>query len=301
MNKYIIIIVTTIILLSGASVFYNSQKEKIASSNSDSNTLIQKLIPETSITHGHGLAVDATNSNKIYIATHHGLFVLINDKDLYAVGENKDDYMGFSPNPKDANVFFSSGHPGSGGNIGFQKSVDGGFTWKKISNGLNGPVDFHAMAISPVNPDIAYGWFQGNIQRSTDGGRTWVKFPTPAPYVALAGDTKDENIVYAASPLGLFKSQNKGETWEKLFEGFVSAIAVHPTLSQTLIVSSEKYGLAKSTDGGKTWIKNNQNFNGESPLFIAFDRQKPEILYFLTEKNGLYKSTDSGDNWNKIR
>jgi len=299
MNNKIIIAVVAIALISG-SVLLLKGKTAIPSSNS---TIAAKkeLIPETSITHGHGLAVDAVDSSKVYIATHHGLLVLVNDIDLYAVGESKDDYMGFSPNLKDAKVFFSSGHPEEGGNIGFQQSTDGGFTWKKVSNGLGGPVDFHGMAVSPLNPSLVFGWYQGNVQRSMDGGKNWQKFSTPGPFVALSSDTQDENIVYAASPLGLFKSQNKGETWEKLVEGFVSAIAIHPTNSQTLIISSEKYGLGKSTDGGKTWQPSNQDFGGESPLFIAFSTQDPAIVYFLTEKNSVYKSTNGGDIWTKIR
>lgn len=269
--------------------------------NKETNQSDQNLFPAQSITHGHGLAVDVANSSKVYIATHHGLLVLINDKDLYAVGKSRDDYMGFSPNPKEAKVFFSSGHPETGGNIGFQKSEDGGATWKKVSNGLEGPVDFHAMAVSPINSNLIFGWYRGNLQRSEDGGKNWLKFATSVPFVALAGDTKDENIVYAASPAGLFKSQNKGESWERLIEGFVAAVAVSPKDNQILLVSSEKLGIVKSTDAGKTWQKIDQGFNGESPLFIAFDKQKPETLYILTEKNSIYKSIDEGTSWSKIR
>jgi hypothetical protein len=107
-------------------------------STDTSESLIQnQLVPESVISHGHGLAVDPNDSSKVYIATHHGLLVLQNDKDLYRVGASMDDYMGFSVHPTESNVFFSSGHPSLGGNIGFMKSLDGGFTWKKISNGVD--------------------------------------------------------------------------------------------------------------------------------------------------------------------
>lgn len=296
-NKYIVIGVIILIgVIAGFSFLGKSQPPESPSSKDSGD----QLIPESSITHGHGLAVDIADSNKIYIATHHGLLVLVNEKDLYRVGKSKDDYMGFSVHPTESNIFFSSGHPESGGNVGFQKSEDGGVTWKKISNGLDGPVDFHTMAVSPVNPNLVFGWYKGNIERSEDGGKNWVNFSTSVPFVALAGDIKEENIVYAASPQGLFKSLNKGETWEKLVEGFVAAVAVHPTASQKLLISSEKLGLAKSADAGKTWQKIDQTFTGESPLFIAFDKHKPEIVYILTEKNSLYKSQDVGTTWNKI-
>lgn len=277
-------------------IFFSSQTKETSNTGK-----AKELIFVNEITHGHGLSVDVADSNKVYIATHHGLLLLQNEKDLYQVGESKDDYMGFSPHPKDSKIFFSSGHPSIGGNIGFQKTEDSGFTWKKVSDGVNGPVDFHAMTVSPANPDLIFGWFRGALHRSEDQGKTWKAFPTDFVIVNLAADPKDEIIVYAASPQGLMVSKNKGKDWSSLLEGFVSTIAINPQDSQKLISFSEKLKLAKSNDGGKNWEKVEQDFNGETPLHTAFDRQKPEIIYTLTEKNSIYKSGDSGNTWNKIR
>jgi photosystem II stability/assembly factor-like uncharacterized protein len=292
-------VIVTVALL--AWVWWNGRQSTETPAAVSNQDVEQKLYPEKEITHGHGLAIDVSDSTKVYIATHHGLLVLKDDNDLFRVGTSRDDYMGFSVHPTNPNIFFSSGHPSTGGNVGFQKSEDGGTTWEKISNGLGGPVDFHAMTVSPVNPDLAFGWYQGNLQRSEDGGKNWIKFSTPAPFVALAGDTKDENIVYAASPQGLFRSTDKGQSWDILADGFVAAISISPKDSQILLISSEKLGFAKSIDSGKNWQTIDQNFSGESPLFIDFDRQNPETLYFLSEKNSVYKSTDEGIVWNKIR
>lgn len=272
----------------------------LATSGSESpNTSAKELIPVQAISHGHGLAVDPNDASKLYIATHYGLLLLKDEKDLYQVGNKRDDYMGFSPHPTDSNVFFSSGHPTTGGNIGFQKSEDGGFTWKKISNGLDGPVDFHAMAVSPVDPDAAYGWFKGDLQKTTDGGESWTKNATGFPVVHLATDTKDAQILYASSPQGFFKSADGGTTWKQLFDGFVATSAVNPKSGAILSVS-EKYGLAESTDGGATWKSLPEKFSGETPLFISFYRQNPDIAYLLTEKNSVYKSADGGQTWQKL-
>lgn len=297
-NKNIFFLFILLLVIIGSFMWLRSQRDTISETNTQDT---KKLIPEKTITHGHGLAVDTGDSNKVYIATHHGLLVLKNDRDLYAVGESNDDYMGFSPNIKDANVFFASGHPESGGNIGFQKSEDGGFTWKKISDGLDGPVDFHALTVSPINPNLIYGWYQGNLQRSVDGGKTWKKFSTSATLVALIADTQDENIVYAASPQGLFESKNQGESWERIVEGFVSAVAIHPKDNKIMIVASEKQGFAKTIDKGNTWEKIDQDFGGDSPLFLAFDHNNPATLYLLTEKNSIYKSMNAGNTWGIIR
>lgn len=292
-TKTLIITVAVIALLIAGAIWLAT------SGGGSSNTSAKELIPVQAISHGHGLAVDPNDASKLYIATHYGLLLLQDEKDLYQVGNKRDDYMGFSPHPTDSNVFFSSGHPATGGNIGFQKSEDGGFTWKKISDGLNGPVDFHAMTVSPVDPNVAYGWFKGDLQKTTDGGESWAKNTTGFLVIHLATDTKDAQILYASSPQGFFKSTDGGATWRQLFDGFVATSAVNPS-DQSILSVSEKYGLARSLDGGTTWTAIPERFSGETPLYISHYRQNPDIVYLLTEKNSVYKSTDGGDTWQKL-
>lgn len=302
LKKNIIIFLVAVASIGGFIFVVQQRQDKSITQDENSQSLAaQDLTPVKYIDHGHGLAVDVADPSRIYIATHHGLVVLIDEKDLYQVGDANDDYMGFSPHPTDPKVFFTSGHPSTGGNIGVQKSVDGGNTWAKISDGVNGPVDFHALAVSPVNPELLYGWYQGAIQRSIDGGKNWeIVSRTSVPIVNLVADPKDENLVYAASSQGLMVSKNKGVDWTLLFSGFTSAIAVDPNDSSRLLSFSENNGLAESKDSGKTWTKVNENFNGETPLFIAHNKQNPEIAYILTEKNSIYKSIDNGISWSRI-
>jgi len=300
-SKATLTIIIVILFVGGLSLFAWRNK-------TDSNSSSNALIPEQSITHGHGLAVDVEDPSKLFIATHDGLFVLINDKDLFRVGKSTDDYMGFSPHPTDANTLFSSGHSSVGGNIGFQKSDDGGFTWAKVSDGENGPVDFHAMAISPVNPNLIYGWYQGNLQRSTDQGDNWEIVNKDISPISLVADTRDENILYAATAAGrgVIISRDKGVTWTTLSPalegGAVSVIAVDPEDSKTLLTFSQVLGgLGKTTDAGKTWRRIGEGFNGEVVIYVAFSKTNPNILYALTLGNQLYKSSNSGDTWNQIR
>lgn len=270
-----------------------------------------KLYPTDLITHGHGLAVDVVDSSKLYIATHHGLMVLVNDKDLYRIGKAEDDYMGFSMHPTDPNIFFTSGHPKIGGNLGFQISKDAGFKWKKVSNGLNGPVDFHAMTVSPANPNIIYGWYANNIQRSLDQGKTWQLVKSNLLTVSkgvgvynLLADPEDESIVYAGTGTGLFVSKDKGSTWsilsDELIDTAIMSIAMNPKYPLEMFVFKPS-GLIKSNDGGLTWRDIDESFNGETVFYIAYDKNNTEIIYILTNKNSIYKSINSGVNWNKIR
>lgn len=299
-KKYLGIGIAVVVIVGGMLLF--SQRSNIAGNSTANN-----LYPEQTITHGHGLAVDVQDSNKLYIATHHGLLLLLNDKNLYRVGQSQDDYMGFSVHPTEPNIFFSSGHPSVGGNIGFQKSEDSGITWEKISDGMDGPVDFHAMAVSAVNPNLIYGWYHGNLQRSTNQGKTWEIVNRDLLPVSLATDSQDENIVYAATPQGqgVMISKDKGVTWASLSpeleSGAVSIIAVHPKDANILLTFSERLGgLGKSIDQGKTWQPISENFNNETILYLAFDKNSSGVLYALTDQNAIYKSADTGETWSKI-
>lgn len=297
--KYIGIAGVIIVVIGGVSL-WSRQSDTVGS-----GTPANDRFPEQSITHGHGLAVDVGDPNTLYIATHEGLLVLVNDQDLYRIGKRKDDYMGFSAHPTAANVFFTSGHPRSGGNLGFQRSDDGGITWKKVSSGAGGPVDFHAMAVSPVDPNIIYGWYRGALQRSDDQGERWDIVNRELVVMSLAADSRDAGTVYAATPNGLLVSRDRGERWASLSTaldgGAVSAVAVHPQDADTLLVFSERLGgLGKSTDAGSTWSKV-RGLDGATVLHLAFSRSVRDTAYALTRDNALYKSTDGGEVWSRIR
>lgn len=264
------------------------------------------LRPVRDITHGHGLTVDVADQNRLYIATHAGLLVLVNERNLYRVGRSEDDFMGFSAHPTDPKVFFSSGHPRRGGNLGIQRSDDGGMTWRRISTGVRGPVDFHAMAVSPANPDLLYGWYASALQRSTDGGKSWEVIGASLPNVIrLTADPERADVVYAATVEGLMVSTDRGVSWaplgEELRGSAVTAVAVLPTRTQELIAFSDQFGLAKSTDGGTTWRSMAERFGGETPLHIAIARQRPDTVYVLTGGNSIFRSNDGGERWDRVR
>lgn len=309
MKKHKGIIVGVIIVM--VALFILSQKERrsggeesVPISDKSTQSSSSFLTLETSITHGHGLAVDVADSNKLYIATHHGLLVLQNEKDLYRVGTSRDDYMGFSVHPAQSSVVFSSGHPERGGNIGVQRSDDGGVSWKKISNGVMGPVDFHAMAISRSEPNRMYGWYNRTVQRSDNGGESWeIVNPDISGIIQLTVDPSNKDTVYAATRDGLMISRNGGAAWEnfsaQLAGGAVTAVTVQTDNPQRVVSFSERRGLAESTDGGVTWT--NINFDGGTVLFLAFDPQKTQRVYALTQSNTIHRSDDGGKTWVLIR
>lgn len=258
---------------------------------------------EPKLQHVHGLAVDVANPNRLLFATHHGLLQLVNDIDLSRVGSVEDDLMGFTVHPTNLSIFFSSGHPARGGNLGFQKSMNGGVTWQKISDGIGGPVDYHSMTVSMVNPELVYGYY-GNLQRSVDGGKTWEVAKGTIQPISLSSDPVKENVVYAATQSGVMVSEDKADTWRSLslqLDGAAaSLIAFHPANEYALTYSLKLGGMGKSTDGGKTWERLNENFGGEAVLFVAYSKTESRV-YALTESNVIYKSIDAGETWTKVR
>ncbi|CAN5644397.1 hypothetical protein BH23PAT1_BH23PAT1_5290 [soil metagenome] len=271
------------------------------SANKEDN--INGLVPAGSFSHAHGIAVDVENMSKLYIATHHGLFMLENDEDLYRVGSSQDDFMGFSAHPTNPKIFFASGHPPRGGNLGFQKSEDGGHTWQKASNGLRGPVDFHAMAVGQVDPDLIYGYYSG-LQRSQDGGVTWEMLDVDLPdIIYLATDTEEKDTVYAATAGGLYASTDQGESWtmiESLSDSVVMTAAIKPDDNRELIVSTETRGLVRSKDKGQTWQTVEDILSDVPILYLAFARTEPNTIYAVNQNNVIFKSTDSGQKWSKV-
>nr|WMC94564.1 hypothetical protein RAR13_14195 [Aminobacter aminovorans] len=100
-------------------------------------------------THIHGLAFDRADSSSVLVATHHGLMKAALDGAVTPVSDSRDDFMGFTPHPTDATILFASGYPRGGGNLGFIRSGDAGKSWQQIAPGVDGPVDFHQLAVSP--------------------------------------------------------------------------------------------------------------------------------------------------------
>ncbi len=192
-----------------------------------------------------------------------------------------------------------------GGNLGFQKSDDGGVLWNMVSKGIGGPVDFHSLAVSHANPNVVYGFYDDNIQRSTDGGLNWEITKKSVVPISLTSDPFNEKVLYAGTQKGAFISIDMGDSWKDISPalggGFVTVYAPHLVDSSFALAFFRQGGLAKSTNKGASWTSVGEQFDGAIVLYIAYSKQKPNTVYALTNKNTLYKSEDKGESFTKIR
>ena len=181
---------------------------------------------------------------------------------------------------------------------GVWKTIDGGQTWKNVSDGFFGG-SIGAVAVSDWDPNVVYAGggevtVRGNVShgdgvwRSTDAGRTWTKAGLPSsrhiPRIRI--HPRNPDLVYAAvlghlfgpsSDRGVYRSKDGGKTWERILFANENAGAVDlvmdPTNARILYASTwrvrrapyslesggEGSALWKSTDGGDTWKNISRN------------------------------------------
>jgi len=251
-------------------------------------------------THIHGLAVDAQNPSRLLLATHNGLYAVTPDGGARQVSKTRDDFMGFSPHPRDPATFYASGHPASGGNLGLIRSVDGGQTWERIAQGLHGPVDFHQMAVSPADPRVIYGVF-GPLQVSRDGGLTWqVAGPPPESARALAASARDPRTVYLAAQNGLMVSRDEGKRWQRAHPAERPATLVLTDGKGGLYTFILGLGLLHAPEDTLVWSTVFNEFGDQVLLHLAVDPKDPTRLFAASQKGALLAGTGGGKVWNTL-
>ncbi len=179
---------------------------------------------------------------------------------------------------------------------GLWKTMDGGVTWRPVTDGQIRSSSVGAVAVSESNPDVIYigmgeTQLRGNI---------------------MQGD-------------GVYKSTDAGKTWKHMGLGdthAISRIRVHPSNPGVVYVASlghpfgpnAERGVFKSTDGGKTWRKVLFRSNKAGAVDVCFDPSDPRVMFaaiwevFRTPwmlssggpESGLFKSTDGGETWTEI-
>ena len=284
-GRYVIVFAVTILV---ASEIFASRSLVAAA------TTVTALAKET---HFHGIAVDPSDSSRVYLATHNGLYAIAPDGSADKISTTTDDFMGFTPHPADPAILYASGHPAGGGNLGFIASTDSGRTWRQLSPGLNGPVDFHQLAVSKADPNVIYGAFRG-LQISRDGGESWrVAAPAPDGLIALAASSVDADRLYAATKGGLLYSTDAGKTWQPAHLRRSAATMVYTGYDNDVYAFMIGVGLVRTREPALRWELVNDRFGEHYVLHLAVDPAAPQRLYAVTSAPAVIASHDGGARW----
>jgi photosystem II stability/assembly factor-like uncharacterized protein len=221
------------------------------------------------------------------------------------VSADRNDHMGFTLDPK-SGTMFRSGHPTTGGSLGVESSPDGD-AWQKLSDVLEPPVDFHAMAVSQADGRTVYGWdsHSSKTLRSQDGGRTWQELSLDGADRAVFSFAAPPTVgvVLAGTPSGLFRSTDQGTSWKRISsigDGYVVGVAADPNDANHFLASTER-GIKITRDGGTTWTP---SLGGIPPTVavtsLAFSPADGEVAY-AADARTIFKTVDGGKYWTVVR
>lgn len=244
----------------------------------------------------HIHAVHHWGEHEIVLGTHDGLYRTSEGEDELVEIFGGPDFMGFVQSPHDADTYWASGHWGSAGmgNWGFAESTDGGDSWDEIT--LTGTVDFHQMAVSPDLQGGVLGRFSGSFYWSTDAGRTWETWTSPADVADMEIVDPDGPDVLVATPSGILLAEGETAATSSLLAGSFRA------------VDRWQDGYAVGTDGGDVLLcdasfADCDEIDGPSSdavMHVLASDDHADEFYVLTVASEVFHTDDGGAAWELI-
>jgi len=156
--------------------------------------------------------------------------------------------------------------PANGPGAGIFKSVDGGTTWKEISEGI--PLEGRGhigIAVAPANRNRIYAVVDakdGGVFVSNDAGATWTRLSNDKRlwdrgwyFEKVTVDPKNADIVYVMNT-SVYRSLDAGKTWTPI-KGAPGGddyhqLWINPDDPKRMIIASDQ-GTIVTVDGAATW------------------------------------------------
>jgi hypothetical protein len=254
-------------------------------------------IPLSEAPHVHGIAVDLADPSRLFLATPEGLYEALSDGMALPPSKGRNDVRGFTPHPTEPRTLFASSHAEDGSNLGMMLSRDGGRSWRQLSLGLDGPVDFHVMAISRADPSVIYGHFDG-VQLTRDGGATWTRAgPAPGDILDLAASVADPNVLYAATMTGLSISRDGGRTWRPTGTQGQPATMVTTCPDDGVYAFQLGLGLLRAPEFSLSWTRWSEVLGEQALRHLACDPFNADRLLAANPDGVILESLDTGRTW----
>ena len=108
--------------------------------------------------------------------------------------------------------------------------------------------------------------------------------------------SRDLEVLFAGTHLGLFRSEDRGITW-RLVDARFSLEDIHAVVlvpgRPLIYVATHSQGIVRSTDGGLRWDQHNHGLPGKDIHALALDSQHPSRLYVWAVGHGLFRSDEA--------
>ncbi|HWR13982.1 MAG TPA: hypothetical protein VN577_04085 [Terriglobales bacterium] len=241
--------------------------------------------------------------------------------------------------PRNAEHLFAAvlGHPyGPNEERGIFRSMDGGFTWKKVLY-IDENTGGYDVVMDPKDPQVIYATMwesrhapwedkndysgtKGGVFKSTDYGATWTKLTKGLPenlvQANVALSPSNPNILYVVfsttekseyatnKGMGFYRSDDAGETWRKAADDPRSAMKIGggdlPYIEidpkNPDVVYSAGIILAKTADGGKTWTSLKGAPGGDDYQNVWINPFNTDIIMTVADQ-GAVISVNGGKTW----
>ncbi len=257
----------------------------------------------------------------VHISTDNGLTWQQNNQGIDTVGGPAGDgipIFSLTIDPNDPQIIWiGTDHTGD-----IYKSVDGGNTWQKKSNGIIQEyeilISFRGFTVHPQNSMIVYA--MGELQKP--GNNVWGLGVGGVVYKTIDGGENWSRIWYGKIPASLARYMwINPENPQVLYvsTGIFDRGSVGETDPETDPTPFGGLGVLKSTDGGQSWRvlgeENGLDFRYIGSLFMH--PENPEVLFAaaghvvpelasqrMTEEGnsplGIYRTTDGGESWQQV-
>lgn len=184
------------------------------------------------------------------------------------------------------------------------KSIDGGMSWQRLTNGIDNRGQILDLTIASQNPQILYIAALGDgIYKSENGGESWFKVNQGLDNLRLdllLSDSQGKRILAAGDDQGLYYSDNGGENYRTaIAKRKITALAFNSAQSNQLLVGDRQGELYFSTDEGKTWQQQAKIGKGSAIRAIAVATQD-NTIYVGTEQEGVWQSLDGGETFTAL-
>lgn len=288
---------------------------------SNSNTFSANNQKQTGQGRINAIAVDPSDSNTFYVGTPAGGLWKSTDAGLNWTPLTDDlpqiGVSGIAIHPTNSNIIYiATGDDDATDSsaIGVWKSTDGGLSWNNTGNIPGNPTSMNEIYIHPTNHDTVLVATSSGVQKTTNGGSTWITKRT-GNIKDIKMKPNDPTVWYAITSNAFYRSTDSGETFSTVAIGNLTNsgnLAMDVTAANpnyVYIVSSTSggtfNGVFKSTNSGASFSRTNQAailFNNQQAawydLALTVSSANADIVYIGVVD--LYKSTNGGDNFTKI-